>query len=148
MRAVLQRVSRARVVVAGDTVAEIEHGVVALVGVAEGDTAEDASSIARKIAEIRIFPGDGKPMNRSIADAGGSVIVVSQFTLLADTSRGRRPGFTGAAAPEAAEPLVGAVAQGLRDSGLTVGEGVFGAHMEVELTNDGPVTILLDTRER
>ncbi len=146
MRAVVQRVSRARVVVDGSTVSSIGLGLVVLVGVAHGDTADDAAWIARKIAEMRVFPDEAKPMNRDVVEAGGAVIVVSQFTLLADTSRGRRPGFTGAAPPEVAAPLVDEVAHVLRARGLEAGTGVFGAHMQVELTNDGPVTIVLDSR--
>lgn len=138
---------RARVIVERETVSQIGTGILAFVGVAQGDTADDAAWTARKIAEMRIFPDEARPLNRSVDEAAGAVIVVSQFTLLADTKRGRRPEFTQAAAPEIAEPLVRAVAAALRERGLSVGEGVFGAHMEVELTNDGPVTILLDSRE-
>jgi D-tyrosyl-tRNA(Tyr) deacylase len=146
MRAVLQRVTHCRVAVAGRVVGEIGPGILALVGVAEGDTDSDAAWLAQKIAELRIFRDDHRPMNRSVEDASGAVLVVSQFTLLADTRRGRRPGFTGAARPEIAEPLCRRVAGLLRERGLPVSEGEFGAMMEVELTNDGPVTIVLDSR--
>ena len=148
MRAVLQRVLRARVTVNGALAGDIGLGLLALVGVGHDDTEADAQWMARKIAEIRIFADDRKPMNRSIIEAGGGALVVSQFTLYGDTSRGRRPGFTNAAPPEIAEPLVARVASLVADRGIPVATGVFGAHMEVELVNDGPVTILLNSRER
>jgi D-tyrosyl-tRNA(Tyr) deacylase len=147
MRAVVQRVSRARVLVGGRVTAEIGTGIVALVGVAQGDADADADWIAAKIAELRIFPDEAHPINADLIKAGGAVIVVSQFTLLGDARRGRRPGFTAAAPPEVAEPLVDRVATGLRAHGIHTEEGIFGAHMDVELINDGPVTILLDSRK-
>lgn len=141
MRAVLQRASRASVSVDGDVVASFDHeGLVALIGVAHGDTEADAQLLARKIADLRILEGE-----TSAVDAGAPVIVISQFTLYADTRKGRRPSWNGAAPGEVAEPLVDAVAADLRQRGLQVGSGVFGAHMAVELVNDGPVTLLLDS---
>ena len=148
MRAVLQRVLRARVTVNGAVAGDIGLGLLALVGVGHDDTEADAQWMARKIAEIRIFADERKPMNRSIIEAGGGALVVSQFTLYGDTSRGRRPGFTHAAPPEIAEPLVARVASLVAERGIPVATGVFGAHMEVELVNDGPVTILLNSHER
>lgn len=145
MRAVLQRVSSARVSVDGEVVGQVGGGFVALVGVGPGDDADTADDLARTIAQIRVIADDEGRMNRSVLDTGGAVLVISQFTLFADTSRGRRPSFVDAADPEVAEPLVARVAVSLRDMGLEVAEGRFGAHMEVELVNDGPVTIVLDT---
>ena len=143
VRAVLQRVVRAAVSVEGETVGEIGPGLLALVGVGPEDDEETARALAGTIARLRIFPdGDGK-MNLSVGDVGGSVLVVSQFTLYADTSKGRRPSFVGAAPPDKAEPLVAAVAAALAEEGITVAGGRFGAHMEVSLVNDGPVTIVL-----
>ena len=144
MRAVVQRVSRARVRVAGETVGEIGRGLLVLVGAAAGDTPADAVALADKLAGLRIFPDDEGRMNRSVAEAGGAVLVVSQFTLLADLRRGRRPSFTEAAPPEEAEPLVDAVAEHLGRAGVPCAAGRFRAHMEVELLNDGPVTLVLE----
>jgi D-aminoacyl-tRNA deacylase len=144
MRAVLQRVSRAGVTVDGSRVAEIDGGLLVLLGVGDGDTEEDASTVADKIVGMRIFRDDEGLMNRSVVDVGGAVLVVSQFTLLADLRKGRRPSFVGAADPERAEALVAAVAAGIAASGVEVRSGVFGALMEVELVNDGPVTIVVD----
>ena len=144
MRAVVQRVSWARVRVEGETVGEIGPGLLVLVGAAAGDTAADAAALADKLAGLRIFPDDEGRMNRSVAEAGGSVLVVSQFTLLGDLRRGRRPSFSDAAPPEEAEPLVDAVAEHLRRSGVPCATGRFRAHMEVELLNDGPVTLVLE----
>lgn len=147
MKVVLQRVSRASVTVDGETVAVIGRGLLLLVGVAEGDSDADARRLALKCAELRIFPdGEGR-FNLSVLDAGGEALVVSQFTLLADTRRGRRPSFAQAAPPEAAEPLVEAFVQALREAGAAAQTGRFGAKMAVELVNDGPVTIVLDTDE-
>jgi D-tyrosyl-tRNA(Tyr) deacylase len=148
VRAVLQRVLRARVTVNGALSGDIGLGLLALIGVGREDTEADAGWMARKVAEIRIFADDKKPMNRSVVEAGGGALVVSQFTLYGETSRGRRPGFTNAAPPEIAEPLVARVASLIAERGIPVATGVFGAHMEVELVNDGPVTILLNSRER
>lgn len=144
MRAVVQRVSRAAVTVDGSLIAEIGVGLVVLIGVGDGDTERDASALADKIVGMRIFRDDEGLMNRSVVDVGGAVLVVSQFTLLADLRKGRRPSFTGAADPEGAETLVASVADGIAASGVEVGSGVFGALMELELVNDGPVTIVVD----
>lgn len=143
MRAVCQRVSRASVTVDGAVVGTIGHGWLVLLGVGPRDDAATAARMADKIVGLRVFEDDAGKMNRSILDVGGSVLLVSQFTLYADTSRGRRPGFTGAAPPAVAEPLVEQVAGLMRDRGLTVATGRFGAQMAVELVNDGPVTIVL-----
>lgn len=145
MRVVIQRVSEARVTVDGEVVGEIGVGMLLLVGVASGDRLSDVESLVTKVAGLRIFVDDRMKMNNSIVDAGGSILVVSQFTLLADARRGRRPSFTAAAPPAVAEPLVDALCAGLRKQGIAVEEGVFGAQMEVELVNDGPVTIILET---
>ena len=140
MRAVLQRASRASVTVEGEAVASFERqGLVALVGVTHGDSEATAQALAKKIADLRILDGE-----RSAVDAGAPVIVVSQFTLYADTRKGRRPTWSAAAPGPVASPLVDAVVSALRARGLEVGTGVFGAHMEVSLVNDGPVTILLE----
>ena len=144
MRAVVQRVSWARVRVEGETVGEIGPGLLALVGAAAGDTPADAAAMADKLAGLRIFPDDEGRMNRSVAEAGGAVLVVSQFTLLGDLRRGRRPSFTDAAPPEEAEPLVDLVTEHLRRAGVPCATGRFRAHMEVELLNDGPVTLVLE----
>jgi len=144
MRGVVQRVARAEVRVEGRTVGSIGPGMLVFVGVGEGDTAEQADRLAGKLARLRIFVDDEGRMNRSVLDIGGEVLVVSQFTLLADTSRGNRPSFIAAAAPDLAEPLVERVAAGLRAARLRVAMGEFGAHMEVDLVNDGPVTIVLE----
>ena len=148
MRSVVQRVRSARVLVDGELVGAIGRGVLAYVGVAEGDTEAEAAWLADKIAGLRIFASGERPSDRSLLDVQGAALVVSQFTLLADTRRGRRPSFTGAAAPEVAEPLVDAVAGALRERGVEVATGRFGAMMQVESTNDGPVTIVLDSADR
>ena len=148
MRAVVQRVSQARVVVAGDVVAEMGEGLLALVGVAASDELEDARKLAHKLVGLRIFSdGEGR-MNRALPDTGGTLGVVSQFTLLGDARQGRRPSFGEAAPPERARPLVEAVARAAEDAGVRVVTGRFQAHMEVSLSNDGPVTLLLDTARR
>jgi D-tyrosyl-tRNA(Tyr) deacylase len=141
MRAVVQRVSRARVTPGG----EIGPGLCILLGVARGDREEEAGRLAGKIARLRIFPDDDGRFDRSVLDAEGAALVVSQFTLIADTAKGNRPSFAGAALPEQAEPLYERFASELRALGVPVETGVFGARMEVELVNDGPVTIVLDT---
>ena len=147
MRAVIQRVGGARVDVDGETVGQIGVGVMLLVGVTHGDTMAHAAGGARRTAELRIFADiDGK-MNRSLTDVGGSALVVSQFTLYADTSQGRRPSYVAAAPPSVAAPLVEAVADGLRARSVTVATGRFGAHMDLYIQGDGPVTIILDTAE-
>lgn len=145
MRAVIQRVKCAAVAVDGQTVAEIGQGLLVLLGVARGDTEREAAWMADKIAHLRIFEDDAGRMNRSVQEVGGGVLVVSQFTLLGDCRRGRRPSFTEAAPPEVAERLYEEVVARLRAAGLPVGTGVFQAHMQVQLVNDGPVTILLDS---
>jgi D-tyrosyl-tRNA(Tyr) deacylase len=146
MRALLQRVERATVEVDGQAVASIGQGLLVLVGVGSSDHAAVAVDLARKVAELRIFADQAGRTNRSLLEVGGSVLVVSQFTLYADTRRGRRPGFTDAAGPDLAEALYLRFADGLRDAGVgTVETGVFGAVMRVELLNDGPFTIWLDT---
>jgi D-tyrosyl-tRNA(Tyr) deacylase len=141
---VVQRVSRAEVRVEGRPVGAIGPGLVVLVGVALEDTAAEADVLADRLAGLRIFRDEEGRMNRSVAETSGGVLVVSQFTLLADARKGRRPSFTGAAPPERAAPLVRQVAQRLGEAGLAVAEGSFGAMMEVDLVNDGPVTIVLD----
>ena len=148
MRAVLQRVDRAAVAVAGEQIAAIRRGLLVLLGVAEGDRPGDAEWLARKTAELRIFPDEEGRFNRSLLDCSGSALVVSQFTLLADTRRGRRPSFIGAARPEEAERLVGHYSGALRALGLEVQSGRFGAHMLVSLENDGPVTIILESEKK
>jgi len=144
MRALVQRVSRAAVYVDGETVASIGHGVVVLVGVTHGDTETQAEWLARKVAGLRIFEDAEGRMNAGLLDVGGDALVVSQFTLYADARKGRRPSFTEAAPPEVAEPLVDHFARALAAMGVPVQTGVFGAHMLVEIHNDGPVTILLE----
>ena len=144
MRIVVQRVASASVNVDGVAVGTIDAGVLLLVGVALGDDRQDLASIARKIVEMRIFADENDKMNRALPDIGGAVLAVSQFTLLADTRRGRRPGFAGAAPPEIAEPVFDGLVSALRETGIDVATGVFGARMAVTLVNDGPVTLILD----
>jgi D-tyrosyl-tRNA(Tyr) deacylase len=143
VRAVVQRVSEARVTVEGEVVGAIGAGLCVLVGVAEGDGEPAAQRLGEKIARLRIFENVEGKFDRSLLDTGGAALVVSQFTLIADTQKGNRPSFTRAAAPAEAEPLVERVAAALRELGVPVETGVFGARMLVELANDGPVTILL-----
>ena len=143
----LQRVSRASVVVDGEVIGAIEHGLLVLLGVAPEDTDADGRWLADKIVNLRIFPDDADKMNRSVADVGGSVLVVSQFTLHGDCKKGRRPSFIGAAAPEIAIPRYEAFVNAVRALGVTVATGRFGATMRVELVNEGPVTLILDTKE-
>jgi D-aminoacyl-tRNA deacylase len=140
VRAVVQRVARARVAPGG----EIGRGLCLLLGVAQGDGAEQAERLAAKIARLRVFPDDEGRFDRSVLDVGGAALVVSQFTLIADTAKGNRPSFAAAAPPEEAEPLYEHFCAELRAQGVPVEKGVFGAKMEVELVNDGPVTIVLD----
>lgn len=144
MRAVVQRVRRGKVSVAERTVAEIGPGMVILLGIGPQDSEETARALVEKIAFLRIFEDEQGKMNRSIQDVQGSAIVVSQFTLYADTRRGRRPSFTGAALPDAAKPLVDRFAELLSQQGVPTQTGEFGAYMQVEIDNDGPVTILLE----
>jgi D-tyrosyl-tRNA(Tyr) deacylase len=148
MRAVCQRVTQARVRVNNEIVGEIGPGWMVLLGIGPNDDDLMAARMADKIVGLRVFEDEAGKMNRSVVDVGGSVLVVSQFTLYADVSRGRRPGFTGAAPPAIAEPLVRRVAGLIRQRGLTVQTGRFGAHMAVELVNDGPVTIVLTDEGR
>jgi len=146
MRAVIQRVTSARVRVDDAIVGEIGKGLVVLVGVARGDTEVDAKYVAGKIRDMRVFEGDaGKPMDRSLADIGGSALVVSQFTLYGDMRKGRRPSFDEAAPPELARSLYEAVVRELRAAQVHVATGQFQAMMHVELVNDGPVTVLIDS---
>ena len=144
MRAVVQRVREARVTVDGGTVGEIGAGLCVLVGVAEGDGEAAAERLAGKVARLRVFENEDGKFDRSLLDTGGAALVVSQFTLIADTAKGNRPSFSHAAVPAEAEPLVERFAAALRDLGVPVETGVFGARMTVELANEGPVTILLD----
>jgi D-tyrosyl-tRNA(Tyr) deacylase len=145
MRAVLQRVNQAAVVVDGETVGAIERGLLVLLGVAPTDTPAEAQWLAEKIAGLRIFNDEAGKMNLSVADVVGAVLVVSQFTLHGDCRKGRRPSFLGAAPPEIAGPLYEAFVNALRALGLPVATGRFGAMMQVELINDGPVTLILET---
>ncbi|HEX8983470.1 MAG TPA: D-aminoacyl-tRNA deacylase [Ktedonobacterales bacterium] len=149
MRAVLQRATAGRVLVDGAVVGELAPapGFVILLGVGPQDSEDEARLLADKVAGLRVFADDDGKMNRSLVDIGGGALVISQFTLYADTRRGRRPGFTGAAAPAQAEPLVERFMQELRAHGVATQGGRFGADMQVELTNSGPVTILFDTDE-
>ena len=147
MRAVIQRVREAKIEVAAEVVAEVGPGLLVLVGVGVEDGSDDAAELARRIAHLRIFPDDEGKMNLSVLDAGGAVALVSQFTLFGDARKGRRPYFGGAAAPEIAAPLIDEVAGAIRSFGVDVQCGRFQTHMQVSLTNDGPVTILLDTQK-
>lgn len=146
MRAVVQRVTQAGVTVAEKKVAAIATGLLVLLGIEQGDDHRDAAYLAEKIAGLRIFEDAAGKMNLSVADIKGEVVVVSQFTLLGDCRKGRRPGFSNAAAPEMAEPLCGHVVALLKGLGVAVQTGVFRADMAVDLINDGPVTLLLDSR--
>ncbi len=147
MRVVVQRVSQASVVVDGATVATIGWGLAVLVGVSRTDTPSDALAMAAKLVGLRIFPDEAGKMNRSVADIGGSLLVVSQFTLYGDARRGRRPSFTEAADPEWADALIADLGEQIRAAGMQVQTGRFGATMQVRLVNEGPVTLLLETRE-
>ena len=144
MRVVVQRIAEARVHVEDDVVGEIGPGLCVLLGVAHEDGEAAAERLAGRVARLRIFENDGGKFDRSLLDAGGAALVVSQFTLIADTTKGNRPSFSEAAPPEVAEPLYERFCSALRELGVTVETGVFGARMRVELANDGPVTILLD----
>ena len=147
MRAVVQRVSRASVTVAGEIVGEIARGFLVLLGVAEGDTTDDADYLAQKIAGLRVFEDPEGKMNLALADVGGAMLVVSQFTLLGDCRRGRRPSFTAAAPPELAESLYELFVRHVAEQGIATATGRFRADMDVELVNEGPVTLLLDSRK-
>lgn len=146
MKAVVQRVSRAKVTVAGEIVGEIGPGLLVLLGVAVGDGPEDVAFLAPKIAGLRIFEDEAGKMNRSLQETGGQMLIVSQFTLLGDCRKGRRPGFDKAARPEQADALYRAFVAAVEQQGVSVATGRFQQHMEVELVNDGPVTLLVDSR--
>jgi len=146
MRAVVQRVKRASVTVDAEVISSMAEGVLVLLGVADGDDESDADFLADKVANLRIFRDDAGKMNRSVLDAGGAVIAVSQFTLMGDARKGRRPSFVHACEPERANALYESFCTKIREIGLTCGTGKFQAMMDVELVNDGPVTILLDSK--
>ena len=147
MRCVVQRVSRASVTVEGKITGQVEKGYMVLVGVEQGDAEQDVRYCADKVAGLRVFEDENGKMNRSVKDVGGAVLAVSQFTLLGDARHGRRPSFSNAARPEEANALYEDFCQALRAAGIRVETGVFQTHMEVSLVNDGPVTILLDSRK-
>jgi D-aminoacyl-tRNA deacylase len=147
MRALIQRVARSDVRIGDEIVGAIGHGMTLLLGVGDADTPEDATLIARKVATLRIFGDDEGKINRSIADVGGAILVISQFTLYADCRKGRRPSFVHAAVPAIAEPLVRQVVALLRAEGIAVETGQFGAEMAITIVNDGPLTIWLDSAE-
>ncbi len=148
MKALLQRVTGASVSIGGEVVGRIGRGLVVLVGVASGDSDKDINYLVQKIANLRIFPDDDGRFNLSALDIRGELLLVSQFTLLADTRKGRRPSFVGAAPPDEAEKLFGRFVEQARATGLRVETGRFQQYMQVEIHNDGPVTILLDSREK
>ena len=147
MRAVIQRVSQASVTVAGEVIGQIGRGVLVLLGVADDDTEDDVIYLAGKIAGLRLFEDDAGKMNRSLADVGGKMLVVSQFTLLGDCRKGRRPSFIHAARPEQADELYRSFIAEVKGQGIEVETGRFHQHMDVELINDGPVTLLVDSRK-
>ena len=147
MRVLLQRVSRASVAVNGEIVGQIGQGLLVLLGIGHGDSEAQIKTLTEKIVHLRIFEDDAGKMNRSLLDIGGEALVVSQFTLYADMRRGRRPGFTDAAPPAIAEPLVERFKEAIAAYGLKVVGGIFGAYMQVELLNDGPVTLWLDSAQ-
>jgi D-tyrosyl-tRNA(Tyr) deacylase len=146
MKALLQRVTRASVSVGGEVVGRVGPGLVVLVGIAEGDTAEDARYLARRTVSLRIFADENGKFNLSAQDINGELLVISQFTLIADTKKGRRPSFVAAAPPDKAEPLFNEFVEETRGSGLKVATGRFQQYMQVEIHNDGPVTVLLESR--
>ena len=148
MRAVIQRVSGARVTVGDEVAGAIGRGVLVLVGIADGDTETEANWLVDKLLDLRIFEDDKGKLNRSLRDLNGELMLVSQFTLLADARKGRRPSFAAAARPEQAVPLYEHMVRRARDRGVTVATGRFGARMRVELVNEGPVTIILDSKDR
>jgi D-aminoacyl-tRNA deacylase len=145
LKAVVQRVSAARVLADGETVGEIGAGLCVLLGVADRDDLGMAGRLAQKVVRLRVFENEEGKFDRSLAEVHGSALVVSQFTLIADTGKGNRPSFTHAARPEQAEPLYEAFCGALEDEGIDVARGVFGARMEVQIANDGPVTVILET---
>jgi D-tyrosyl-tRNA(Tyr) deacylase len=146
MRAVIQRVTRARVVVDGETVGDINRGLLVLVGITHDDTPEQAKWLAEKVASLRIFPDDEGKMNRDLAEAGGAMLIVSQFTLYGDARKGRRPSFVDAAGPDQAIPLYETFVSAVKALGIPTATGRFGAMMQVELVNDGPVTLMVDSK--
>ncbi|WP_368644796.1 D-aminoacyl-tRNA deacylase [Alkalibacterium putridalgicola] len=148
MRAVIQRAKEARVRVENEVVGEITHGLVVLLGVEDADTQEDIAYLVRKISKLRIFEDDEEKMNLSVQDVKGDILSISQFTLHADTRKGNRPSFTGAAKPEHADELYKQFNAELADEGIHVETGKFGAHMEIDFINDGPVTILIDSKNK
>jgi D-tyrosyl-tRNA(Tyr) deacylase len=148
MKALLQRVTAAQVTVESEVVGKIGHGLVVFIGVANDDTPEDINYLTRKIVELRIFEDTDGKFNLSLLDVSGELLLVSQFTLLANTRKGRRPGFTDAAPPEIAEALFNQFVEQIRATGLKVETGRFQTHMHVEINNDGPITIMIDSRER
>ena len=147
MRAVVQRVSSASVTVDSSVVGSITHGVLVLAGVEKGDSVDDVKYVSNKILGLRIFPDENDKMNLSLSDIGGQVLVVSQFTLLGDVRKGRRPSFVAAAHPELGKELYETLVSDFETSGITVATGIFQADMKVELVNDGPVTILIDSKK-
>jgi len=148
MRALIQRVSQASVSVDDKVIGQIGRGLVVLLGVRTGDTEAGARYLADKIVNLRIFEDDEGKMNRSLLDVGGEILAISQFTLYADTRKGRRPSFVNAARPEVSQPLYDRFVEFIKESGLKVQEGEFGAHMLVKIQNDGPVTIMLDSEDK
>lgn len=148
MRAVIQRVSQAKVVVDENTVGQINRGFMILLGVHEQDTQADVDYLVGKISKLRVFEDDQQKMNRSIIDVGGEILSISQFTLFADTKKGNRPSFVQAAKPDTAIPLYEAFNEGLRQAGIPVETGIFGADMKCHLVNDGPVTIIIDSQNK
>lgn len=148
MRAVIQRVSQAKVVVDDNTVGQIGKGFMILLGVHEQDTQADVDYLVDKISKLRVFEDDQQKMNRSIMDVGGEILSISQFTLFADTKKGNRPSFVQAAKPDTAIPLYEAFNEGLRQVGIPVETGIFGADMKCHLVNDGPVTIIIDSQNK
>ena len=148
MRALIQRVAQASVTVGGQTISAIQQGMVILVGVGQDDTEADARYLAERTANLRIFPDASGKFNVSLLDSTGEALVVSQFTLYANTRKGRRPSFTHAAPPDVAEPLIETFADSLRDMGVPTSAGIFREHMLVEILNDGPVTMLIDSDQR
>ncbi len=148
MRALIQRVARASVTVGGNTIATIQQGMVILLGIGLDDTEADALYLAERTANLRIFPDASGKFDVSLLDSSGEALVVSQFTLYANTRKGRRPSFTAAAPPDLAEPLIETFADSLRGMGVAVSSGIFGEHMLVEILNDGPVTIQIDSEQQ
>ena len=147
MRAVIQRVTKSSVAVGSETTGKIGRGLMVLIGVEDGDTVKDAEYIAEKVAGLRIFEDENDKMNLSVTDVGGEILAVSQFTLLGDVRKGKRPSFTRAARPDEADSLYRKVIEFISSRGINVEEGVFQTHMVVDIQNDGPVTILLDSRK-